>query len=102
MTQQEPCQKCGQVDCGQFGEYPCDVCGLPTLHDEHSNVRKRSMWRENNMEKLWQWVAYHLPRRVVYFAAIRAWAYATTGKYSSEVAPAVTMDRVLIRWEEMP
>lgn len=29
-----PCQKCGQVDHGQYGEYPCPECGLPTLWDE--------------------------------------------------------------------
>lgn len=28
-----PCAKCGQVDHGQYGEYPCAVCGLPTTWD---------------------------------------------------------------------
>ena len=28
-----PCTKCGQVDHGQTGEYPCPVCGLPLTHD---------------------------------------------------------------------
>lgn len=27
------CPKCGQVDNGQTGEYPCDSCGLPLTHD---------------------------------------------------------------------
>jgi len=27
------CPKCGQVDTGQTGEYPCSECGLPTMHD---------------------------------------------------------------------
>lgn len=27
------CLKCGQVDTGQTGEYPCSRCELPTLHD---------------------------------------------------------------------
>jgi len=27
------CLKCHQVDRGQTGEYPCDVCGLPLVHD---------------------------------------------------------------------
>lgn len=30
----EPCPKCGQVPNGQSGEYPCLICGLPTLHDD--------------------------------------------------------------------
>jgi hypothetical protein len=28
-----PCGDCGQSDTGQTGEYPCNQCGLPTLHD---------------------------------------------------------------------
>ena len=31
-----PCKKCGQVDNGQTGEYPCSECGLPTTHDNTS------------------------------------------------------------------
>lgn len=31
---QVPCSKCGQINQGQTGEYPCEVCGLPTMHDE--------------------------------------------------------------------
>jgi hypothetical protein len=27
------CPKCGQVDIGQTGEYPCSECGLPTTWD---------------------------------------------------------------------
>jgi predicted RNA-binding Zn-ribbon protein involved in translation (DUF1610 family) len=26
-----PCPRCGQTDHGQYGEYPCPECGLPTL-----------------------------------------------------------------------
>ena len=33
---EKPCGKCGQVDHGQRGEYPCSQCGLPTLHDEEA------------------------------------------------------------------
>jgi hypothetical protein len=29
-----PCSKCGQVNHGQTGEYSCEVCGLPMLHDD--------------------------------------------------------------------
>lgn len=28
------CPKCHQKINGQTGEYPCSVCGLPTLHDQ--------------------------------------------------------------------
>lgn len=27
----EKCTKCGQIDEGQYGEYPCLECGLPLL-----------------------------------------------------------------------
>jgi hypothetical protein len=30
----EKCSRCGQYPNGQSGEYPCDVCGVPTVHDE--------------------------------------------------------------------
>lgn len=30
----KPCPACGQVDIGQYGEYPCPECGLPTVWDE--------------------------------------------------------------------
>ena len=33
-----PCPKCGQVDTGQQGEYPCEECGLPTLHGEEEKT----------------------------------------------------------------
>ena len=29
-----PCWKCGQIDNGQTGEYPCPVCGLPMVWDD--------------------------------------------------------------------
>lgn len=34
ISRQAICEKCGQTDIGQTGEIPCEVCGLPTVHDE--------------------------------------------------------------------
>lgn len=31
---EKPCVKCGQVNIGQTGEYPCATCGFPSLWDE--------------------------------------------------------------------
>lgn len=31
--EQPKCIKCGQINYGQTGEYPCEECGLPILHD---------------------------------------------------------------------
>ena len=51
------------------------------------------------MERITGWIAWHLPRSVVYHALIRAWAHATTGQWSDTEAPAVTADEVIRRWE---
>jgi len=45
-----------------------------------------------------RWIANHLPKRIVYHALIRAWAYATTGEWSGETATSVTTDVVVKRW----
>ena len=34
QTENDTCPKCGQVDHGQTGEYPCSECGLPMVWDE--------------------------------------------------------------------
>lgn len=55
----------------------------------------------NRTKQEWaQRVANALPRRVVYWALIRAWSHATTGpRYGTTDATAVPMDEVLRRWE---
>jgi len=60
------------------------------------------IWRERYRRArdwLFRGIADRLPRRVVYFALIRAWAYATTGDYSETVATEVTAETVVRRWE---
>ena len=47
-----------------------------------------------------QKIAYLLPKRVVYFALIRAWSKASTNKYSSEIISNILMEEVIKRWEE--
>ena len=51
------------------------------------------------VEGLPTWIAWRLPRRVVYFAAIRLMAYATTGKYSDTVVPELEGMDAIERWE---
>lgn len=46
------------------------------------------------------YTAWLLPRWLVYFVAIRLWSFATTGKYGNTIAPEITMDEVLRRWEK--
>ena len=46
-----------------------------------------------------RWIAYHLPKWVVYFATIRLIAHATTGKYSNTIVPELGAMEALERWE---
>jgi hypothetical protein len=63
----------------------------------------RSPWRGGPLaERIAGQVAWWLPRKVVYFAVIRAWAHATDGQYGSTVVPEVTADVVLRRWGRQP
>ncbi len=41
-----------------------------------------------------------LPKRLVYWCAIRVMAYATTGKHSNQVVPELLAMDALKRWEE--
>jgi hypothetical protein len=36
------CAKCHQTDQGQTGQYPCELCGVPTLHDRETAQRHPS------------------------------------------------------------
>ena len=47
-----------------------------------------------------RWIADRLPRRIVYFAAVRAWSNATTGQWSHLEATGITVAEMLERWEE--
>jgi|WetSurMetagenome_2_1015567.scaffolds.fasta_scaffold463764_1 hypothetical protein len=49
--------------------------------------------------KIAQFIAWHLPERVVYFAAIRLFAFATVGKYSEQDINLLTMNEALQRWD---
>lgn len=49
-------------------------------------------------ERFWFWLAWRLPRRLVYFAVIRAWAHGTTGQWGDTEAPGLRVDEALQRW----
>jgi hypothetical protein len=51
-------------------------------------------------DKFSMWVAWHLPHRVVMWAAIRVAAYATTGKYGNTVVPELTAMDAVQRWDD--
>lgn len=48
------------------------------------------------------WLAWRLPRRVVYWAMIRGAAHATTGPWGHEETPGVTITELLQRWDLEP
>jgi hypothetical protein len=52
-------------------------------------------------EKIACEIAFHLPKKVVYFATIRSCAYGTTGEYGDTIVPEVTAMEVLHRWESV-
>ena len=49
--------------------------------------------------KFYLWIARRLPRKLVYWAAIRLGVSATSGKYSNEEVPALTFIDAIKRWE---
>jgi hypothetical protein len=50
-------------------------------------------------ERIWIWIAWHLPRTLVMWCAIRVAANATQGEHSSQVVPDLTIMEALKRWE---
>lgn len=50
-------------------------------------------------EKMLMKFVWMLPRRVVYWCAIRVAAHATTGKYADEVVPDIPFMEALKRWD---
>lgn len=51
-------------------------------------------------EKVWMWLAWHLPRTLVYWCAVRLMAHATTGKYGETIVPDLTCLQALNRWDK--
>ena len=50
-------------------------------------------------EKLTIWLAWKLPRTLVYWCAIRLMAHATQGKHSGQPVPELTGIEALRRWQ---
>lgn len=59
----------------------------------------RYRWQKAKERAIRQ-VVWHLPRSVVYWAAIRVGANATTGEYSNQVVPDLLFSDALKRWEK--
>lgn len=48
-------------------------------------------------ERIEMWVANHMPRRIAYYCTIRTAVVATTGEYSDQIVPELTLDNLLQR-----
>ena len=60
---------------------------------------KMHYWHKGDRgSKFWMWIAWRVPRRLVYFASIRLIANAIQGEYSSTVVPDLTAMDALKRW----
>lgn len=46
------------------------------------------------------WLAWRLPKQLVYFASVRLMSVATTGQYSQTEVPSLTAIEALRRWEK--
>ena len=52
-------------------------------------------------DKVALWVACKLPKRIVYWAAFRVIANATTGEHSQQIAPKLTCVEAMARWDPL-
>lgn len=50
-------------------------------------------------ERLWLWFIHRLPKKIIYWCAVRLGAHATTGKYGNTIVPNLTFMDALKRWE---
>jgi len=74
----------------------------------NGNNKGRSARRRNNMwhynlakyrERVQFWIAWHMPRWLVYFCSIRLMSNATVGKYGDTIVPELMAMDALERWE---
>lgn len=53
-------------------------------------------------ENIYIWIAWHLPRTLVLWCAIRLGAHATQGAWSNQVVPDLLFMDALSRWDTHP
>jgi hypothetical protein len=49
-------------------------------------------------DRTWMWIADHLPRKLVYWCAIRLGVHASSGEWSGEEVPGLLFMDALERW----
>ena len=53
-------------------------------------------------EKIWMWIAWRLPKELVYWCAMRVGAHATQGQYGNQEVPALLFMDAIKRWDPAP
>lgn len=49
---------------------------------------------------MYKWIAWKLPKNLIYWCAMRLFAHATSGEYGNTVVPELTAMQGLERWEQ--
>ena len=62
-------------------------------------MARRREYRMRWWTALATWLAWHLPREVVYWCAVRVAVNASQGKWSGSETPGVTVVEMLERWD---
>ncbi len=82
----EPCPKCHQTDHGQVGEYPCPVCGIPTLWGDAKQVGVVRI--AEALEGIYHLQKVHDAREVIAAAATHSWLLKELGVLNIQLAVA--------------
>lgn len=70
------------------------------IHTKLPSYGGSGFWlqRHRFTEKLAMWVAWHLPRIICHWCAVRLFAHATQGKWGNEHPESVTVIDAMKRW----
>jgi len=56
--------------------------------------------KRRRMDRFWRWLSFKLPKKLVYYATIRLWAFSTTGTWGDTEVTGLSISEALKRWNE--
>lgn len=59
---------------------------------------QKDAWRRGR-ERALMWIAWHLPRKLAYWAFVRVAAHGTTGEWSGSVPDQLNIMEAMRRWD---
>jgi hypothetical protein len=74
--------------------------------NNHMNInllgaKRLYTWHKGDAgNRFWMWLAWRLPRRLIYWCAIRLISAATVGKHADTVVPELSAMDALARWDK--